>query len=84
MSGLGVRPVPGSRAFAVYRGDEQVSGQRYGKASVEQLLDDMARRAKCKTRPCITCGQPFLSEGAHNRMCKGCRTWASDVYQGAV
>jgi hypothetical protein len=26
-----------------------------------------------ETRPCITCNQPFPSEGKHNRMCSNCR-----------
>ena len=28
---------------------------------------------KCKQRPCLTCGNDFESEGAHNRMCPKCR-----------
>jgi hypothetical protein len=28
-------------------------------------------------RACITCRASFQSEGAHNRMCQGCRTAAS-------
>jgi DNA-binding MarR family transcriptional regulator len=27
-----------------------------------------------KIRPCMTCGNEFLSEGAHHRMCNACRT----------
>ena len=29
--------------------------------------------AKRMTRPCMCCGQPFDSEGIHNRMCNACR-----------
>lgn len=31
-----------------------------------------------KQRTCLTCGAAFLSEGAHNRMCGGCRASARD------
>ena len=27
-------------------------------------------------RPCMTCAEPFPSEGNHNRMCVACRAWA--------
>ena len=84
MSGPEVRQVPGTRAFAVFRGEEQVSGMRYDRVSVELRCEELARAARRKRRPCITCGKPFLSDGPHHRMCKGCRAWASDVYQGAV
>lgn len=30
-----------------------------------------------KTRSCLTCGRPFDSEGAHNRMCPQCRAHSS-------
>lgn len=33
---------------------------------------------QARQRPCITCGTSFLSEGAHNRMCKACRNAARD------
>ena len=29
-----------------------------------------------QTRPCITCGEEFTSQGAHNRMCDPCRAAA--------
>ena len=31
-----------------------------------------------RQRACLTCGAAFLSEGAHNRMCGGCRASARD------
>ena len=33
---------------------------------------------QAKVRGCITCGTSFLSEGAHHRMCNGCRAMARD------
>ena len=35
-----------------------------------EALDREARETE---RPCITCRAPFMSEGAHNRMCPSCR-----------
>ncbi len=33
-----------------------------------------AERDACAVwRPCLGCGQPFPSEGIHNRLCGGCR-----------
>lgn len=41
-----------------------------------RLAMDRRRAAQASRRPCITCGQPFLSEGFHNRMCTTCRASA--------
>ena len=30
-------------------------------------------------RPCLGCGQPFPSEGIHNRLCGRCRRSTRDV-----
>lgn len=30
-------------------------------------------------RPCLRCGQPFASDGAHHRLCDGCRQTVRDV-----
>jgi len=32
------------------------------------------RRAERTERKCLSCKKPFMSEGAHNRMCNQCRT----------
>lgn len=29
--------------------------------------------SRARERPCMTCGRPFPSVGAHNRMCDACR-----------
>jgi hypothetical protein len=33
-------------------------------------------------RPCLSCGEPFLSEGWHNRLCGRCakRSQPADIY----
>lgn len=36
-------------------------------------------RKDVTVRPCITCRQPFGSEGKHNRMCPDCRESANDA-----
>lgn len=55
---------------------------RYGsKTQAETRIDALeneARREGHKRRPCITCGASFLSEGAHNRMCNGCRSHSAE------
>lgn len=40
-------------------------------AGIQQKQDD--RSARRMTRPCMTCGKSFASEGIHNRMCPSCR-----------
>lgn len=38
-----------------------------------QAIDVARRRAAQRPRACITCGNSFMSEGAHHRMCDKCR-----------
>ncbi|MEC9434642.1 MAG: hypothetical protein VYD87_17185 [Pseudomonadota bacterium] len=42
----------------------------------EQELADMRkpRPDAVRWRPCLSCGDRFPSEGAHNRMCNPCRS----------
>lgn len=62
----------------------QVEGP-YGSAwAAEEARDALARRAHMRERPCLRCKTPFMSEGAHHRMCTRCRQTAHDIYQGAV
>lgn len=35
-----------------------------------------------KERKCMTCGSPFPSEGAHNRMCDPCRKMSHAMVEG--
>ena len=37
----------------------------------EELRDTLTRAAQRKLRRCLCCGEEFLSEGPHNRLC-GC------------
>ncbi|MDO5643624.1 MAG: hypothetical protein Q4G26_14720 [Paracoccus sp. (in: a-proteobacteria)] len=50
----------------------------------EAYADDLARRARYKRRPCLTCGTEFVSQGPHHRMCGRCRIAAQETFQGAV
>ena len=38
----------------------------------------LKRSAGKQQRPCLCCGDKFLSEGAHNRLCDPCRRKAED------
>jgi hypothetical protein len=44
---------------------------------VQTRLDNMAAEASAKARrrerACLCCQEPFLSDGAHNRLCNACR-----------
>ena len=37
------------------------------------MLATLQYKAGLVERDCITCRKPFMSEGAHHRMCDGCR-----------
>lgn len=39
----------------------------------EDVREMLERRAKVKTRKCMTCRAEFESEGAHNQRCNDCR-----------
>lgn len=69
---LEVRRVPDTNRYAVFDGDERVSGMFSGLALAEDRRDSLQRERRQKTeRPCITCSAVFKSEGP--RMCKACR-----------
>ena len=45
----------------------------------------MARqRRKTATRECLRCDKPFASEGAHNRLCDGCRDKNAGTLEASV
>lgn len=45
-------------------------------ARPERLVPTAAGR---RVRPCIRCGNDFMSEGTHNRMCPRCQHFAADA-----
>ncbi len=83
MSGPVFTVEPNGGCWAVCRDGEMLFALST-QALAEMKREKLERAARRKRRPCITCGGVFLSDGPHHRMCKGCRAWASDVYQGAV
>lgn len=46
----------------------------------KQLASEQARRKGTTERACMCCGKTFLSEGAHNRLCGGCRNRSAGPY----
>ncbi|MFN4191852.1 MAG: hypothetical protein ACK4FR_02820 [Tabrizicola sp.] len=41
-------------------------------------------RARRMIRPCLCCGQPFRSEGIHNRLCGRCRSSEESLVPHAI
>lgn len=87
--GSSQKPAPGTRfrvwlnrgkAYVLDAEGETVWGpgvQALAERKCEQLnapLDAASKRGK---RACLCCGETFLSEGIHNRMCNRCRAKAS-------
>lgn len=70
----GARVVLAGGRYRILAGDGQpLSGLMGSREHAVDMLDRMRRRAAHRTRPCLTCATPFLSEGAHHRMCASCR-----------
>ncbi|PKP85842.1 MAG: hypothetical protein CVT80_00455 [Alphaproteobacteria bacterium HGW-Alphaproteobacteria-2] len=45
----------------------------------ENACHRMERESRARVRPCLRCGRKFGSEGAHNRLCDGCRSRCSTL-----
>ncbi len=63
--------------FFVMQDGKAVMGPFYNRWRAEDVRDELARKARLRKRPCLTCGAEFMSEGAHNRMCDRCRAGAT-------
>lgn len=63
---------PHLHGFAVFDGQARVSGLM-SRAHAETRMEAIERERRIKRRPCLSCGDPFLSEGAHHRLCNRCR-----------
>lgn len=50
----------------------------------EQRRDCLEHEARFKSRGCITCGDTFMSEGAHHRMCNRCRKMGASADMIAI
>jgi hypothetical protein len=71
-AGLHLREVSSGHS-AIFDGDRQVPGSQCPREVAERSLERVQRRRASRVRPCLCCGSPFVSEGAHNRLCGGCR-----------
>lgn len=59
-------------------GDQFATKEQAMSRAVElQAKADLAKRKG--PRACMTCGDEFLSEGVHNRMCSHCRAYGQDA-----
>jgi hypothetical protein len=60
-----------------------VCEKRLSQAMAGDLPGPRAERARVRAAPpnrtCLRCARPFHSEGAHNRMCSGCRNYAGTL-----
>ncbi len=68
--------------WSVCKGGLRVRGAYSNKGLAEAACDRMEREARCKRRPCITCGETFMSEGPGNRMCDKCRANSTAIFDG--
>lgn len=72
-----IRAVAGSK-FAVFRGPERLTTPTASIGMAQAELKRAERRLAAEraqglqTRPCLICKAPFLSEGAHHRLCPSC------------
>ena len=68
----------GRFVYAVYNAstNERESGFYTGRPLAESYCDTLNRQLKKREattkRKCMCCGQTFLSEGIHNRLCRNC------------
>lgn len=70
-------------SYAVLDCGVEIGGPYYSFEQAQTALDRFARKSGIKERRCLTCDGLFESEGAHNRMCDGCRV-NTEIYHGAV
>lgn len=75
--------LPGELNYRVRRGDIVLGQvQRDGRIVAVDVPGGGVKQAKPNTqlRPCLTCREPFRSEGSGNRMCKECRNRSVSPY----
>jgi hypothetical protein len=48
------------------------------------VANAVPERSQRKRRPCMCCGKPFDSAGAHNRLCNTCRRGSHSVFDVAA
>lgn len=57
----------------------RTAGRYRIRAYAQASADHRNRGAGGRTRPCMTCRRPFVSEGSHNCMCDHCRDTKSGL-----
>jgi len=70
--------------WIVRKDGEKVYGAVSELWRAEETRDRIEREARRKRRPCITCGDIFMSDGPGNRMCGKCRANSTAIFDGAV
>lgn len=58
---------------------DQFDSKRQAEARARELQIKLDAEKRKGPRACITCGDEFLSEGVHNRMCSCCRRSGGDA-----
>lgn len=43
-------------------------------SSVYRRIESLSLKVKKQQRACLCCRRPFMSDGAHNRLCSSCRS----------
>jgi hypothetical protein len=69
----------GAAGYAVFDGNTRLSGEIKDPNEAALRADRLAKKAQRQKRSCLCCAHPFLSEGAHNRLCDRCRN-TSDTF----
>lgn len=82
MSGLEVCGT--GTAVYVMRDGIDIAGPFRGRKMAELHIDVLERKSRLLERACLSCRNPFLSEGTHNRMCEKCRAAAQGFHLGRV
>ena len=62
------------RVFVILDQDGHVVGPEFpSHQRAAYACTQLKRDAICVTRPCMSCGVSFQSEGTHNRLCQNCK-----------
>ncbi|MCL6285585.1 hypothetical protein M3P21_18810 [Ruegeria sp. 2012CJ41-6] len=70
--------------WVVCKDGEAVTKAVSNKWRAGEKRDALEHAARMKERNCLRCATPFMSEGAHHRMCNGCRQSVRTMFEGAV
>lgn len=61
------------QGWAVFDGDAQLTRTYSCSYSAAGAATRLERQSREQARACLTCGETFVSEGPHNRLCSRCR-----------